>query len=133
MYAWLEIVLGVIMTVLSAVIYPTFMHQMQSEWVEWTRLMELPFVACELVIIHIAIRVGYRDRFVWAELPRDVVVALGLLLVGLTVSSVFVSKNPSASITCRSRPCSICWQLERPAGRGRGQRCWPWLSLRWLS
>jgi exopolysaccharide production protein ExoQ len=98
-YAWLGIVLGVVMPVLSAVIYPTYMHQMQPEWVEWTRLMELPFVACELVIIHVAISKGYRDQLVWNRLPKDVVAALGLLMLGLVFSSAFTSKNPAASIT----------------------------------
>jgi O-antigen ligase len=96
---WLWLTIGVVMPVLSTLLYPVYMHQMQPAWAEWTRLLELPFVACELVIIHVAIRAGYRDAPVLAALPKDVVVALGLLLVGLTVSSVFVSKNVPASLT----------------------------------
>ena len=98
LFGWLGLVVGVVMPVLSARIYPVYMHQMQPPWAEWTRLMELPFVACELAIIHVALRRGYRDAPVWAGLPRDVRVALSLLVVGLTVSSLFVSKNVPVSV-----------------------------------
>lgn len=99
LFSWLGIVVGVVMPVLSALIYPVYMHQMQPAWAEWTRLMELLFVACELAIVHVAIRAGYRDGLILGELPRDVLIALGLLLVGLTVSSVLFSRNVPASIT----------------------------------
>jgi exopolysaccharide production protein ExoQ len=99
LFGWLGIVVGVVMPGLSALIYPVYMYQMHSSWAEWTRLMELPFVACELAIVHVAIRAGYRDALVWGDLPKDILVALGMLFVGLTVSSVFVSKNVPASIT----------------------------------
>jgi exopolysaccharide production protein ExoQ len=95
---WLGWTIGVIMPLCAALFYPTYMHQMQPAWVEWTRLLELPFVACELVIIHVAFRRGYTDRDVLVRLPRDIVAALALLLVGLVVSSVFVSRNAAASI-----------------------------------
>ncbi len=87
------------MPVISALLYPVYMYQMQPAWAEWTRLMELPFVACELVIILVAQERGYRDILIWRNLPRDVIVALALLLAGLVVSSVFASKNVAASIT----------------------------------
>jgi exopolysaccharide production protein ExoQ len=99
LFGWLGITIGVIMPVISALLYPVYMHQMQPAWAEWTRLMELPFVACELVIILVAREKGYRDVLIWRKLPRDVIVALGLLLAGLVVSSVFVSKNVAASVT----------------------------------
>jgi exopolysaccharide production protein ExoQ len=95
---WLGLVIGVVMPVLSALLYPVYMHQMQPAWAEWTRLMELPFVACELAIIHVALRRGYRDGQIWTMLPRDVRVALGLLFLGLTVSSLFASKNVPVSV-----------------------------------
>lgn len=99
LFSWLGITIGVIMPVISALLYPVYMHQMQPAWAEWTRLMELPFVACELVIILVARERGYRDILVWRKLPRDIIVALALLLAGLMVSSVFASKNVPASIT----------------------------------
>lgn len=97
--AWLGITVGIIMPIIAAALYPTYMHQMQPAWAEWTRLMELPFVACELVIIHLAMRRGFRDVLVWRTLPRDVRAALGLLAIGLVVGSVAASRNPAASIT----------------------------------
>lgn len=99
LFSWLGITIGVIMPVIATLLYPVYMHQMQPPWAEWTRLMELPFVACELAIILVAREKGYRDVLIWRKLPRDVIVALGLLLAGLLVSSVFVSKNVAVSIT----------------------------------
>jgi O-antigen ligase len=99
LFGWLGVVVGLVMPVLSALLYPVYMHQMQPAWAEWTRLMELPFVACELAIILVALKRGYRDALVWQELPKDVVVALILLFIGLIASSVFTSKNIAASAT----------------------------------
>lgn len=99
LFGWLGLTIGVIMPVIAALLYPVYMHQMQPPWAEWTRLMELPFVACELAIILVAREKGYRDALIWRQLPRDVIVALGLLLAGLVVSSVFVSRNVAASVT----------------------------------
>jgi exopolysaccharide production protein ExoQ len=98
-FGCLGIATGILMPVLAALVYPVYMHQMQPAWAEWTRLMELPFVACELVVVQFAVRTGYRDRLIWMGLPRDVKVAFGLLFVGLTVSSVLFSKNTAASVT----------------------------------
>lgn len=95
---WLGWTMGVVMPICAALLYPTYMHQMQPAWVEWTRLLELPFVACELVIIQVAITRGYEDRLVMVRLPRDVIVAFALLLVGLAVGSVLLSRNPVGSL-----------------------------------
>ncbi|MFL0415879.1 hypothetical protein, partial [Sphingomonas sp. 179-A 2A2 NHS] len=99
LFTWLGVVIGIVMPVVSALLYPVYMHQMDPPWAEWTRLMELPFIVCELAIIHVAIARGYRDGPIWRQLPTDIRVALGLLIVGLTISSVFVSKNVPASVT----------------------------------
>lgn len=98
LFTWLGIVVGIAMPIVAALIYPTYVHKMPSPWVEWTRLMELPFVACELAIIHVAIARGYRDGAIWTPLPRDIKIATGLLVIGLTVSSAFVSQQPATSI-----------------------------------
>lgn len=98
-FTWLGAAIGVVMPVLSALLYPVYMHQMQPAWAEWTRLLELPFVCCELLVIHLALRAGYRDGPLLAALPKDIVGALGLLVAGLVVSSVFVSKNVPVSLT----------------------------------
>lgn len=98
-FNWLCIVTGVIMPVFAALIYPVYMHQAQPVWFEWTRLMELPFVVCELLFILFAVKAGYRDILIWRSMPRDVKIAFGLLFIGLTVSSVLFSKNIAASVT----------------------------------
>lgn len=94
---WLGVLFGIAMPLASALIYPTYVHQMRWPWAEWTRLMEMPFVAAELGVIAIALRRGMKDRAFWDSLPRDLKVAAVLLLVGLTVSSLFVSRNVPAS------------------------------------
>jgi O-antigen ligase len=98
LFAWLGVLLGVVVPLASALIYPTYVHQMPRPWQEWTRLMELPFIACELLVIHIALRRGMNDWELCKGLPRDVGIAFALLVVGVTVSSVLVSKNPVASV-----------------------------------
>ncbi|OYW46579.1 MAG: hypothetical protein B7Z08_12075 [Sphingomonadales bacterium 32-68-7] len=95
---WLAVILGTAMPVAAAAIYPTYMHQMEQPWLEWTRLLELPFVACEMAVIHFALRRGLQDREIWQRLPADVKIAGGLLLIGLTASSAVASKNFGASL-----------------------------------
>lgn len=97
--AALPVAIGVVMPLVAAILYPTYIHQVQPAWAEWTRLMELPFVACELAFIHLATRRGYEDGAVWRLVPSDARRALGLLAIGLVASSVLVSKNVPASIT----------------------------------
>jgi len=94
----LGIGLGIVMPVLAALLYPTYIHRVDPGWAEWTRLLEMPFVVAELVAIQIAVRRGYRDAALWRALPRDVQAAFGLLAIGLTVSSVFRSQHPFDSI-----------------------------------
>lgn len=119
LYDWLGVVLGIVMPVLAALIYPTYIHRVQPGWLEWTRLLELPFVICELVVIQVAIRAGYRDAAIWRRLPRDVMIAAALLLVGLTASSVFVSWHPLESILLSMttlvhlRFCAVIFFLAR--------------------
>ncbi|MBB6505294.1 O-antigen ligase [Sphingomonas endophytica] len=95
---WLGVGLGIVMPVLAALLYPTYIHRVDPGWAEWTRLLEMPFVVAELVAIQIAVRRGYRDAALWRALPRDVKAAFGLLAIGLTVSSVFRSQHPFDSI-----------------------------------
>lgn len=135
LYVWLGIVIGIVMPIASALIYPTYMHQMQPEWAEWTRLLELPFIACELVIIHVAIKAGYRDGAILRMLPTDVLVALALLVLGLTVSSVMVSKNPAVSITLsittliHLRLCAAVFFMAKSARKERLWSFFLWLGL----
>lgn len=135
LHDWLGVTLGVVMPVVAALLYPTWMHSMASGWAEWTRLLELPFVACELVIVHIAVRAGYRDAAIWRLLPRDTRIAFGLLLVGLTVGSAFVSRNPSGSILLslttlvHLRFCAVVFFFARRQPEGGTGALFAWLTI----
>ena len=98
LYDWLGAVLGVAMPVIVALLYPTYIHRVDPAWAEWTRLLELPFVVCELVVIQVAVRSGYRDAKLCRELPRDMSTAFALLAIGLTIGSVFRSRHPFDSV-----------------------------------
>lgn len=97
-YAPLAVLVGLVMPIVSALIYPTYTHQMHPSWLELSRLMELPFVICELLVIHIALRRGFNDAAVWGRLPVDIRIALGLLGFSMVVSSVLISRQPATSI-----------------------------------
>lgn len=97
--AILGIVLGIVMPLVSAAIYPTYVHFMKHAGVEWTRLLELPFVACEIFIIHWAMRRGMNSAVMWQGLPKDIKIASIALLIGIFASSLFISAEPLRSIT----------------------------------
>jgi exopolysaccharide production protein ExoQ len=97
--AILGVVLGILMPLASALIYPTYTHIMQRPWVEWTRLQELPFVGSEILIIIWASRKGMDSTAMWRSLPSDVRLASLLMLVGVFASSIFISAAPLQSIT----------------------------------
>lgn len=98
LYVWLGLTLGLVMPVLAATLFPTYMHQMQPSWLEWMRLLELPFIACELAVIVAAAKNGHSDEVLLRAMPRDIILALVLLSVGLCVSSLLISKNVPVSV-----------------------------------
>ena len=69
---WLGILIGIAMPVVSALAYPTYMHMMQTAWVEWSRLLEVPFVVCEIFVIFCASRKGMDSTQMWRSLPVDI-------------------------------------------------------------
>jgi exopolysaccharide production protein ExoQ len=93
------ILIGIIIPVVSAVLYPTYTFMMATPWVEWTRLLELPFVASEIAIIFWAIRNGMSMTERLSKSPVDLKFALLLLGVGCTISSAFISRRPADSLT----------------------------------
>lgn len=135
LYDWLGIGLGVVMPVVAALLYPTYIHRVDPGWAEWTRLLEMPFVVAELVAIQIAVRGGYRDAALWRGLPRDVKLAFGLLAAGLTVSSVFRSQHPFDSILLslitlvHLRFCAAIHFLARTAPVTDIRALFRWLTL----
>ncbi len=135
LYDWLGVVLGIAMPVIAALLYPTYMHRVSPGWAEWSRLLELPFVVCELAFVHVAVRAGYRDAALWQRLPRDVKAAFALLLVGLTVGSVFVSRKPFDSVLIslitlvHLRFCAAIWFFARAEPVARIRTLFSWLTL----
>jgi O-antigen ligase len=135
LYDWLGAGLGVVMPVLAALLYPTYIHRVDPGWAEWTRLLEMPFVVAELVAIQVAVRRGYRDAALWQELPRDARLAFGLLAIGLTVSSVFRSHHPFDSVLMslitlvHLRFCAAIHFLARGTPRADVRALFGWLTL----
>jgi exopolysaccharide production protein ExoQ len=91
------ILIGVIMPLVAAWVYPTYMHKMPSPLQEWTRLQEIPFVLSEVLVICWAIGRGMEIRHIVAKLPRDCLIAGCIFLVGLWASTLLVSKVPPTS------------------------------------
>lgn len=96
---WLGIWIGIVMPVMSALAYPTYMHSMQTPWIEWSRLLEAPFVVCEIGVILWASSKGMDSTKMWAALPRDIKIASAILIFGVFASSLFVSDYPLKSVT----------------------------------
>ncbi len=92
------IAIAIGLPVLSAFVYPTYVHYMTPRWVEWTRLQELPFVAFEMAVCALAARRGLDVRAAVGRLPLDVRLALIALAAGVCISSVLISKDPATSI-----------------------------------
>ncbi len=92
------VLLGMVMPMLAAFIYPTYMHHMGDPFYEWTRLQELPFVFAECCVILWAGARGMNLRDYVQPLQKDIQIALGLFGIGLLASSIFVSKQPYTSI-----------------------------------
>lgn len=135
MYNWLGMVLGIVMPVVAALLYPTYTHQMHPAWLELSRLIELPFLICELLVIGVAMRAGCRIIIIITALPRDVTVALVLLLLGLTVGSVFQSRHVAASVLLSITTlihlwfCAAVYFLACRAPGREIRALFPWLTL----
>jgi exopolysaccharide production protein ExoQ len=97
--AVIGLLVGILMPIASAILYPTYTFTMATPWVEWTRLLELPFIFCEIAISCWAMQRGMSIAGTLAVSPRDVKYALILLGIGCTASSLFISKRPLDSVT----------------------------------
>lgn len=96
---WLGVWIGIVMPIISAAAYPTYMHSMQTPWVEWSRLLEAPFVVCEIGVIFWAGRKGMNSSRMWRSLPKDIKIASVFLAFGVFASSLFISEQPLKSVT----------------------------------
>jgi exopolysaccharide production protein ExoQ len=96
--AWLGALIGIIMPVISGLVYPTYYHKLPNPLMEWTRLLEAPFVICELLVIVFAMHRGMEIQRFIRPLSPDLKVASFLFFAGLWTSSLFVSAVPATSI-----------------------------------
>jgi exopolysaccharide production protein ExoQ len=92
------ILIGIIMPLVAAWVYPTYMHKMPTALQEWTRLQEIPFVLAEIFVICWAVMRGMEIRQIVARLPRDCLIAGRIFLIGLWCSSLLISKIPATSL-----------------------------------
>lgn len=96
--ATIAVLFGVVMPIVSAMIYPTYRHKMPDPWVEATRLLELPFVAVEMTVIVFAMLRGMSMVEMWKNLPKDVRIASLVMLIGVFASSALFSAEVGSSL-----------------------------------
>lgn len=94
----ISMIVGVLMPMIAAWVYPTYTHMMPDPVMEWTRLQEIPFVISEAIIIGWALLKGMELRYFKTIIPRHYLVAAGIFMVGLWSSTLFVSKVPATSL-----------------------------------
>ena len=64
--------IAIVMPIVSALVYPTYIHHMLSPQAEFSRLIELPFVVSEVAVVLWAGRQGFDLSSAWRALPRDI-------------------------------------------------------------
>jgi O-antigen ligase len=91
--------IAIAMPVVSALIYPTYIHHMPTKAWEFSRLIELPFVVSEVAVVLWAGRKGFDLTLAWRKLPRDIRIAAAVLLLAICVSALLISNNFLYSLT----------------------------------
>ncbi|XAP76737.1 O-antigen ligase family protein [Citromicrobium bathyomarinum] len=91
--------IAIVMPIVSALVYPTYIHHMLSPQAEFSRLIELPFVVSEVAVVLWAGRQGFDLSTAWRALPRDIRIAAGVLLLAIGVSALLISNNFAYSLT----------------------------------
>jgi exopolysaccharide production protein ExoQ len=89
---YIGVLVGIVMPLIAAWVYPTYMHMMPNPIHEWTRLQEIPFVLCEFLVICWAITRGMEIRHIIAKIPKDCLIACVIFFIGLWSSTLFLSK-----------------------------------------
>lgn len=98
LYARLGILFGIVMPVVSGLLFPTYIHHMPLKWQERARLLELHFVASEVIIIVWAFAKGMDRNQIWALLPTDIRIAVTLFLGVMFFSSGILATAPSDAL-----------------------------------
>lgn len=96
--ARLGLLFGVVMPVVSGVLFPTYIHHMPLKWQERARLLEWHFVVSEIVVIAWAFTKGFDRRRIWALLPTDIRIAVTLFLGVMFFSSGILATAPSDAL-----------------------------------
>lgn len=131
----LGVAIGVMLPLLNAILYPLYYHEMTYVWQEWSRLLELPFVACELSIIMLARRRGMDAGLYARQIAERQPYAIGLMLIGLFGSSLLISKMPQISLMISLITTIHLWfglaiyHLAREAHEDDWDRFLAWLAI----
>ena len=96
--ATIGIVIAIVLPMIAAMLYPTYTTVMDLPWVQWTRRREFVFVTFEIMVLLWAMRDGLQLTMVWSKAPRDIRLALIILAIGCSVSSIVISKFPAESM-----------------------------------
>lgn len=91
--------LGVVLPLVSALLYPTYHVQMATPAYETTRVLEMPFVLFEIGFFLWAGRRQFELGPAIGRLPRDIVVAGSVLTIVMFASAILVSTNLSYALT----------------------------------
>jgi len=121
---------GLLLPLLSAALFPTYVQLIKPDWVENVRHLGLVYLAGEVALVLHARGRGYDPAALFRALPRWSQAALALFLSTYWVSSVFVSLLPPCSVML-----SLSWvihllfggavfHLFRSAEPGRLPRVW---------
>ncbi len=123
------------MPVVSGLLFPAYHHNLGTAWLEWTKLLEAPFLICELLVICFAIYSGMELRKFIDPLPHDLKIASGLFLIGLWYSSLFVSHVAITSIALSIGTLlhilfafAVFYFFEKRDNR-HFDKFWPWLGI----
>ncbi len=96
--ARLGLLFGIVAPVLSGLIFPTYVAVLPSLAMNRAMLLELQFVACELLVIGWAFRAGMDRNRLWRSLALDVRLAVLVLLAAMFASAALISKYPADAL-----------------------------------
>lgn len=92
--ARLGLFFGIVMPVVSGLLFPTYIHHMPLKWEERARLLEWHFVVSETIVIAWAFARGLDRGQLWASLPKDIRIASAIFLGVMFFSSGVLATAP---------------------------------------
>lgn len=94
----LGLVGGLLLPLVSALLFPTYVQMIEPDWIENARHQGLVYLAGEVALVMVARHRGYDPAALFRTLPGWSRAALTLFLSTYWISSAFVSLLPSCSI-----------------------------------